>query len=169
MSNLTSRAYYKARVLLVPLGASGQELVESMAQEGLREVSVAMPAGQKEGALVHDIEREDHATVTLSDLTGATDMMVFIGSKLDDVADSFVQSMSAAGREQGTLIAGLFVDIGGWNTEPGSTSMKVIRHEMDMMITVRKADLALAFIEVIKGGSEKGGTPGDLFTSEVSA
>jgi hypothetical protein len=41
---LTSRAYYKARILLVPLGPSGAALVSAISDAGLREVLIATPA-----------------------------------------------------------------------------------------------------------------------------
>ncbi|WP_139186856.1 hypothetical protein [Arthrobacter crystallopoietes] len=66
-------------------------------------------------------------------------MMVFLGSRLEEIADDFVEVMATAGRNQGTLLAGVLVGIGGWDSEPGSTSMKVLRRELDMLVTVRKA------------------------------
>jgi hypothetical protein len=40
--------------------------------------------------------------------------------------------------------------------------MMMLRRELDMLVTVRKADLARDFIEVLKGGT-KDAVPGKLF------
>ncbi|AUI53762.1 hypothetical protein [Arthrobacter crystallopoietes] len=163
MTYLTSRAYYKARILLVPLGPSGASLVSTMSDAGLREILVAAPASHPDGVLLHEIDSPaDPSIETVSDLAAATDMMVFLGSRLEEIADDFVEVMATAGRNQGTLLAGVLVGIGGWDSEPGSTSMKVLRRELDMLVTVRKADLARDFIEVLKGGT-KDAVPGKLF------
>ncbi|WP_139006305.1 hypothetical protein [Arthrobacter crystallopoietes] len=163
MTYLTSRAYYKARILLVPLGPSGASLVSTMSDAGLREILVAAPASHPDGVLLHEIDSPaDPSIETVSDLAAATDMMVFLGSRLEEIPDDFVEVMATAGRNQGTLLAGVLVGIGGWDSEPGSTSMKVLRRELDMLVTVRKADLAHDFIEVLKGGT-KDAVPGKLF------
>ncbi|MEV8085797.1 hypothetical protein [Pseudarthrobacter oxydans] len=164
MTYLTSRAYYKARVLLIPMGPSGDALVESMSEAGLREVLVAAPTSHSDGVVIRDIGQHEtqEATETVSDLAASTDMMVFLGSRLEEIPDSFVEVMATAGRNQGTLLAGVLVGGGGWESEPGSTSMKVLRRELDMLVTVRKSDLARDFIEVIKGGTKEA-IPGELF------
>lgn len=164
MTHLTSRAYYKARILLVPLGTSGAALVSSMSDAGLREVRVAAPASHPDGVLLRGIDEPDTqpTTETVSDLAASTDMMVFLGSRLEEIPDDFVEAMATAGRNQGTLLAGVLVGLGGWDSEPGSTSMRVLRRELDMLVTVRKADLALDFIEVLKGGTREA-VPGKLF------
>lgn len=163
MTYLTSRAYYKARILLVPLGPSGASLVSTMSDAGLREILVAAPASHPDGVLLHEIDSPaDPSIETVSDLAAATDMMVFLGSRLEEIPDDFVEVMATAGRNQGTLLAGVLVGLGGWDSEPGSTSMKVLRRELDMLVTVRKADLARDFIEVLKGGT-KDAVPGKLF------
>lgn len=164
MTHLTSRAYYKARILLVPLGPSGATLVSSMSGAGLREVLVAAPTSHPDGVLLRAIdEPEAHPTTeTVSDLAASTDMMVFLGSRLEEIPDDFVEAMATAGRNQGTLLAGVLVDVGGWGSEPGATSIIVLRRELDMLVTVRKADLARDFIEVLKGGTREA-IPGKLF------
>lgn len=164
MTHLTSRAYYKARILLVPLGPSGAALLSSMFDAGLREVLVAAPANHPDGALVRGIEepQTELTTETLSDLAASTDMMVFLGSRLEEIPDGFVEAMATAGRNQGSLLAGVLVSVGGWDSEPGSTSMTVLRRELDMLVTVRKTDLARDFIEVLKGGTREA-IPGKLF------
>ena len=164
MTYLTSRAYYKARILLVPLGPSGAALVSSMSDAGLREVLVAAPASHPDAVLLREIDSPatHPSTETVSDLAATTDMMVFLGSRLEETPDDFVEVMATAGRNQGTLLAGVLVGVGGWDSEPGSTSMMVLRRELDMLVTVRKADLARDFIEVLKGGT-KDAVPGKLF------
>lgn len=168
MSYLMSRAYYKARILLVPLGISGKDLVDSMYDCGLREVMVATPADYADGVLVREIDAKhaDVSTETISERIANTDMMVFIGSKLDEVPDEFVESLTSAGRSQGTLIAGVLVKVDGWASESGSESMKALRREVDMLVTVAKLDLAQAFIEVIKGGAAEA-VPGKLFHQPI--
>lgn len=164
MTYLTSRAYYKARILLVPLGPSGAALVSSISQAGLREVLVAAPAGHPDGVLLREIDAPETqlSTETVSDLAASTDTMVFLGSRLEEIPDEFVEAMATAGRNQGTLLAGVLVGLGGWDSEPGSTSMRVLRRELDMLVTVRKSDLARDFIEVLKGGTREA-IPGKLF------
>jgi hypothetical protein len=164
MTHLTSRAYYKARILLVPLGPSGAALVSAMSDAGLREVRVAAPASHPDGVLVNGIGEAagQSATETVSDLTASTDMMVFLGSRLQEIPDGFVAAMATAGRKQGTLLAGVLVGVGGWDSESGSTSMTVLRRELDMLVTVRKTDLARDFIGVLKGGTSEA-VPGKLF------
>ena len=164
MTYLTSRAYYKARILLVPLGQSGAALVSSMSDAGLREVLVAAPANHPDAVLLREIDSPaaPPSTETVNDLAAATDMMVFLGSRLEETPDDFVAVMAAAGRNQGTLLTGVLVGVAGWDSEPGSTSMMVLRRELDMLVTVRKADLARDFIEVLKGGT-KDAVPGKLF------
>ena len=164
MTHLTSRAYYKARILLVPLGPSGAELVSSMSDAGLQEVLVAAPANHPDGVLIRDINAPGNpdSTETVSDLAAATDMMVFLGSRLEEIPDDFVEIMATAGRTQGTLLAGVMVGLEGWESAPGSTSMTVLRRELDMLVTVRQPDLARDFIEVLKGGTREA-TPGKLF------
>ena len=169
MTHLTSRAYYKARILLVPLGPSGAALVSSMSDAGLREVLIAAPANHPDGVLVRAIDEPEtnFATETISDLAASTDMMVFLGSRLEEIPDDFVENMATAGRNQGTLLAGVLVGLGGWNSEPGSTSMRVLRRELDMLVTVRKTDLARDFIEVLKGGTREA-IPGKLFQHPIT-
>ena len=169
MSYLMSRAYYKARVLLVPLGKSGDELVASMSDAGLREVMIATPAEYSDGVLVREIDAPEpsFSTETVSDRIANTDMMVFFGSRLDEVPDDFVELMTEAGRSQGTLLAGVLVDVDGWGSEVGSESMKVLRRELDMLVTVGTLDLAQAFIEVIKGGTAEA-VPGKLFHRSIT-
>nr|WP_255257831.1 hypothetical protein [Arthrobacter sp.]AXV46640.1 hypothetical protein pA58H3_p25 [Arthrobacter sp.] len=164
MTHLTSRAYYKARILLVPLGPSGTTLVAEMAEAGLCQVRLATPADHPDGVLIRDIDAPDTAfsTETISDLAAATDMMVFLGSRLEEIHDTFLETMATAARNQGTLLAGVLVGVGGWDSEPGATSMVVLRREVDMLVTVRKSDLARDFIEVLKGGT-RDAIPGKLF------
>jgi hypothetical protein len=164
MTHLTSRAYYKARILLVPLGPSGAALVSSMSDDGLREVLVAAPADHPDATLLRGIDETETqlSTETLNDLAASTDMMVFLGSRLEEIPDGFVEAIASAGRNQGTLLAGVLVSVGGWDCEPGSTSMTVLRRELDMLVTVRKTDLARDFIEVLKGGTREA-VPGKLF------
>jgi hypothetical protein len=164
MTHLTSRAYYKARILLVPLGPSGAALVSTMSEAGLREVLIAAPASHPDGVLLRQIDAPETqlTTETVSDLAASTDMMVFLGSRLDETPDDFVEAMASAGRNQGTLLAGVLVGVGGWDSEPGSTSMTVLRRELDMLVSVRKYHLARDFIEVLKGGTREA-IPGKLF------
>lgn len=169
MSYLMSRAYYKARILLAPLGPSGAALVAAMSNAGLRQVLVATPATHPDGVLVREIgtSETEASTETISDLVATTDMMVFLGSRLEEIPDSFVEATATAGRNQGTLLAGVLVGAGGWDSESGSTSMVVLRHELDMLVTVRKLDLARDFIEVLKGGTKEA-TPGKLFQHPIA-
>ncbi|MEQ4567171.1 hypothetical protein [Paenarthrobacter sp. CAP02] len=169
MTHLTSRAYYKARILLVPLGPSGAALVSSMSDAGLREVLIAAPANHPDGVYVRAIDEPETqlVTETVSDLAASTDMMVFLGSRLEEIPDDFVENMATAGRNQGTLLAGVLVGMGGWSTQPGSTSMRVLRRELDMLVTVRKTDLASDFIEVLKGGTREA-IPGKLFQHPIT-
>lgn len=164
MTYLTSRAYYKARILIVPLGPSGAALAASMSDAGLRQVRLAAPAKHPDGVLIREIDapETDVSTETVSDLAATTDMMVFLGSRLEEVPDDFVAAMATAARNQGTLLACVLVRVGGWDSEPGSASMVVLRRELDMLVTVRKLDLARDFIEVLKGGTSEA-TPGKLF------
>src|SRR5699024_2894183 len=98
MSFLTSRAYYKARVLLVPLGDSGNDLIQSMADFGLEEVSVAKQAEHADGILVRDINEPEtvFTTETLNEQMSNTDMLVFFGANLEEVSDEVVRSYTQA-------------------------------------------------------------------------
>ena len=164
MSYLTSRAYYKARILLVPMGPSGAALTTSMSDAGLRQVRIATPAGDPEGILTWEIgtTEADVSTETIGDLVASTDMMVFLGSGLEEIPHVFVEAMAIAGRGQGTLLAGVLVGVSGWESESGAASIVVLRRELDMLVTVKKVDLARDFIEALKGGTQEA-TPGKLF------
>lgn len=164
MSYLTSRAYYKARILLVPMGASGAALAVSMSEAGLRQVRLAAPAGAPDDIVTWDIGTTEAviSTEKIGDLMAATDMMVFLGSRLEEIPNVFVEALAIAGRAEGTLLAGVLVGVGGWESESGATSVVVLRRELDMLVTVKKIDLARDFIEVLKGGAQEA-TPGKLF------
>ncbi|WP_074703634.1 hypothetical protein [Arthrobacter crystallopoietes] len=68
MTYLTSRAYYKARILLVPWDLPALTRLDHVRRR-LREILVAAPASHPDGVLLHEIDSPaDPSIETVSDL-----------------------------------------------------------------------------------------------------
>jgi hypothetical protein len=156
MTSTPTRHSYQARILVVPLGASGNALVQSMAGSGLSNVRIVMDAGQS-AVSVRDIQAAVGTEIaeTVADLASSADMMILLGSELLEVPRDFVATAAGAARANGVLLAGVLVDQQNWESAQGAESMAVLRRELDMLVSVRDISLATAFIDVLKGGRRK--------------
>jgi hypothetical protein len=156
MTSTPTRLSYEARILVVPLGASGDALVQSMAGSGLTNVRIVMDAGRS-AAFVRDIHAAAGTAITetVADLASSADMMILLGSELLEVPGDFVATVARAARANGVLLAGVLVDQQNWECAQGAQSMAVLRRELDMLVSVRDVSLATAFIDVLKGGRRK--------------
>ena len=160
MTSTPTRLSYQARILVVPLGASGNALVQSMAGNGLTNVRIVTDAGQS-AVCVRDIQAVIGAeiTETAADLAASADMMILLGSELLEVPADFVATAAGAARANGVLLAGVLVDQQNWESAQGAESVAVLRRELDMLVSVRDVSLATAFIDVLKGGRRQTGAP----------
>lgn len=167
MTSAPKRLSYEARILVVPLGASGNSLVEAMAAGSLTNIRVVTDAGQSAASVrdIHDAAGTEF-TETVADLAASADMMILLGSNLLQVPGDFVATLAGAARANGVLLAGVLVDQQNWESEQGSAAMAVLRRELDMLVSVREVGLAAAFIDVLKGGRRKPGA--DATTSETT-
>jgi hypothetical protein len=161
MTSTPTRLSYEARILVVPLGASGDALVRSAAAGNLTNIRIVADAGQS-AASVRDIQAAagTNITETVADLAASADMMILLGSDLTQVPSVFVATVAKAARANGVLLAGVLVDQQNWDSARGAYSLTVLRRELDMLVSVREAGLAAAFIDVLKGGRRKPFTAG---------
>jgi hypothetical protein len=168
MTSAPQRLSYEARILVVPLGASGDALVQSMAADNLSNIRIVTDAGHS-AAFVRDIHAAagTEITETAADLAASADMMILLGADLHQVPGDFVATVAGAARANGVLLAGVLVDQQNWESEQGATAMAVLRRELDMLVSVREASLAAAFIDVLKGGRRK--PQADPTTTEAGA
>jgi hypothetical protein len=153
MTSTPTRLSYEARILVVPLGASGDDLVQAMAAGGLTNMRIVADAGQS-AASVRDIRAAvgSEITETVGDLAASADMMILLGSDLTQVPSAFVATLANAARASGVLLAGVLVDQQNWESARGAYALTVLRRELDMLVSVRDVGLATAFIDVLKGG-----------------
>jgi len=153
MYTTPQRLSYQARILVVPLGHSGDALVDEMAAAGLTNVRIVTDAGRS-AARARDIQaaRGSEITETIGDLVASSDMMVLLGQDLPEAPLEFAASMAAAARSYGVLLAGVLVDPRDWESDQGSAAMATLRRELDMLVTVRETPLATSFVDVLKGG-----------------
>ena len=167
MTSAPKRLSYEARILVVPLGASGHSLVEAMAAGSLTNIRVVTDAGQSAASVrdIHDAAGTE-ITETVADLAASADMMILLGSDLPQVPVGFVATVARAARANGVLLAGVLVDQQNWEAAEGADAMAVLRRELDMLVSVREVGLAAAFIDVLKGGHRKPGA--DATTSETA-
>jgi hypothetical protein len=161
MTSTPTRLSYEARILVVPLGASGDALVRSLAAANLTNIRIVTDAGQS-AASVRDIQAAagTDITETVADLASSADMMILLGSDLTQVPSAFVTTVAKAARANGVLLAGVLVDQQNWKSARGAYAVTVLRRELDMLVSVREAGLAAAFIDVLKGGRRKAVTAG---------
>lgn len=152
MTEMTPRRLsYEARILLVPLGESGHELVDQMAQAGLTGVQVAAECSHAI-ASVRDIGATESTAREIDQVVAASDMVILIGSVLPQVPIGFASTMAEAARESGNLLAGVLVDQQDWECPEGAEAMAVLRMELDMLVSLTQVSLATAFVDVLKGG-----------------
>lgn len=156
MTSAPQRLSYEARILVAPLGASGDALVQSMAADSLSNIRIVTDAAHS-AAFVRDIHAAAGTEVseTVADLASSADMMILLGSNLLQVPGDFVATLAGAARANGVLLAGVLVDQQNWESAQGSAAMAVLRRELDMLVSVREIGLATAFIDVLKGGRRK--------------
>ncbi|MFK4299517.1 hypothetical protein ABH924_004700 [Arthrobacter sp. GAS37] len=168
MTSAPKRLSYQARILVVPLGASGHSLVEAMAAGSLTNIRIVTDAGQSAASVrdIHDAAGNE-ITETVADLAASADMMILLGSDLPQVPAHFVANVAGAARANGVLLAGVLVDQRNWEDDEGADAMAVLRRELDMLVSVREVGLAMAFIDVLKGGRRK--SEADLAATEASA
>jgi hypothetical protein len=169
MTSAPKRLSYEARILVVPLGASGDALVQSMAADNLTNIRIAYDAAHS-AASVRDIHADPgtEITETVADLAASADMMILLGSDLLQVPGRFVAAMAGAARANGVLLAGVMVDQQNWESDRGADAMAVLRRELDMLVSVREVGLAAAFIDVLKGGRRNGAEARNAPTAEIS-
>jgi hypothetical protein len=167
MTSTPTRLSYEARILVAPLGASGNALVQTMAAGSLTNIRIVADAGQS-AASVRDIHGAvgTEFTETVADLAASADMMILLGSDLTEVPSAFVATVARAARANGVLLAGVLVDQQNWESARGAYAMAVLRRELDMLVSVREIGLATAFIDVLKGGHRK---PADAGTAPRAA
>jgi hypothetical protein len=168
MTSAPKRLSYEARILVVPLGASGDALVQSMAADNLSNIRIVTDAAHS-AAFVRDIHATTgtEITETVADLAASADMMILLGSDLLQVPGDFVTTVARAARANGVLLAGVLVDQQNWEAAEGAGAMAVLRRELDMLVSVREVGLATAFVDVLKGGRRK--PKADPVTTEASA
>jgi hypothetical protein len=156
MYTTPQRLSYQARILVVPLGHSGDALVDAMAAAGLTNVQIVTDAGRS-AVRTRDIQaaRGSGITETVGDLVASSDMMVLLGQDLPEAPLDFAVAMAEAARSHGVLLAGVLVDPRDWGTDQGSVAMATLRRELDMLVTVRETPLATSFIDVLKGGRRR--------------
>lgn len=167
MTSAPKRLSYEARILVVPLGASGLSLVEAMAAGSLTNIRIVTDAGQSAASVrdIHDAAGTEF-TETVADLAASADMMILLGSDLPQVPADFVATVARTARANGVLLAGVLVDQQNWEAAEGADAMAVLRRELDMLVSVREVGLATAFIDVLKGGRRR---PADAGTTPHEA
>lgn len=168
MSAMTPRRLsYQARILLVPLGESGADLVLQMAQAGLTDVQIVTDntLGQ---VGVGDIRVAGIAVTELDTLVASSDMVILLGSVLSEVPTEFVSTMAEAARDSGNLLAGVLVDQQDWESPQGAEAMAVLRMEVDMLVSITQVSLATAFVDVLKGGYRAAGAYAPALTTSGS-
>ncbi|KAF0965610.1 hypothetical protein [Rhodococcus sp. T7] len=152
MSETTPRRLsYVARILLVPLGESGHQLVTEMAAAGLTDVHVVTEHSPNT-ATARDINADIAVPRRIDELNAESDMVILIGSVLSQVPVGFATTMAEAARQSGNLLAGVLVDQQDWDSPQGAEAMAVLRMELDMLVSITQVSLATAFVDVLKGG-----------------
>lgn len=156
MNSTPKRASYEARILVVPLGASGADLVDTMVAGGLTSVRIAADA-ENATTYVRDINDAPGTEIreTIADVAASSDMMVLLGQNLPEVPLQFAATMADAARANGLLLAGVLVDPQEWESPMGAETMAGLRRELDMLVSVKEASLATSLVDVLKGGRRK--------------
>ncbi|WP_214366175.1 hypothetical protein [Pseudonocardia sp. H11422] len=132
-----TRTSYEARVLLAPLGGSGERAAQECTRLGLTGVVTYPGAG---GNGHGPAAAAEHA-----------DVVVLLAVDLGEVSAAEVALLGTTARLAGCLVAAVVIDDGhGPLTGPGMTAL---REAVDMLVVVRSVALAASFLDVVRGGS----------------
>lgn len=148
------RKSYEARVLVVPLGAGALDLVDQLGDIGVEGIQVLTSAHPELASTKRIGSRgwEPPSPATTAQVTQSADMVVLVGSDLNEVSDFTVRHVCEAAREGGCLIAAVLVRPQHWEGPLGSAAMVTLRQEVDMLISVRGPGLVAALLDVLRGG-----------------
>jgi hypothetical protein len=149
------RRSYEAKVLVVPLGSAADSLTRGLVGFGLDGMQMlTRPAATGAGTEVLGTTAwpvpSDAGTTGLA---SEADMVVFIGGDLAEVPVDLVHEVCTAAQEAGRTTAAVLVNASHWEQAEGSTAMKGLRQDVDMVVSVQDARFAAALLDVLRGGA----------------
>ena len=152
------RTYYEARILVVALGRSAEQLLEEMIEFGLTRISIATQTDAGV-ACMREVGTEAIATreVSARQAAAAADMVVLLGSTMKQVHLAFSAEIVEEARARGLLLAGVLV--GTDSSAPLAQSHMILgglREQLDNLVLVEDVELAAAFIDALRGGERHG-------------
>lgn len=162
----TTRRSYEAHVLLVPLGADAAQAQDAFVARGLEGVMTVGGVTRSTAADGADVRlasvplagrgwRPAADGLSITSLVDDTDMVVLLATDLAEVPTALCATVSDAARAGGALIAALVVGSQNWDTTQGSSAMAALRAAADMLVAVRRAELAASFLDVLRGGARE--------------
>lgn len=161
-----NRRFYEARVLVVALGDGSRRALEALETAGLTGV-VAL--GQSSDGLngrprSHVLEpvgtrgwdNSDGDIVSLDEATARADVVVLLVTSLGPgFSEESVHRTTASGREAGNLVAALVVGVGDPESDGERAAMRCLREDVDVLVSVRAAEMAASFLDVLRGGERQ--------------
>ncbi|HWJ65291.1 MAG TPA: hypothetical protein VNT31_01310 [Nocardioides sp.] len=149
------RRSYEAKVLVVPLGNSADALTRSLTDHGLNGVQMlTQPAQTGAGTeVLGESAWPVPAGAGTTGLASEADMIVFVGGDLAEVPVDLVHEVCTAAKEAGRTSAAVLLNASHWEQADGSAAMKVLRQDVDMVVSVQDAKYAAALIDVLRGGA----------------
>lgn len=130
----SNRRHYEAQVLVVPVGQDTSDPLEAMKAEGLTGIQVLDDVADLRNATVH------------------ADVVVFLLASLSGYPDGKVTTIADLGRDAGNLVAALTIGIDDPTTDGERASMRHLREQVDVLVSIRAPRMAAAFLDVIRGG-----------------
>lgn len=130
------RPYYRARVLLVPVGTSARDAIDRMGADVVEGVELF------DGVLTNG---------SLAGPDSAPDVLMFVTADLAEVDGALLSSLAAAGRHGGALVAAITMDTPA-DDDARRRGLRALREHVDMLLSVRNEAFAAGFIEVVRGG-----------------
>lgn len=149
------RRSYEAKVLVVPLGDSADALAHGLVEYGLDGVRLlTRPAAT--GAATEVLGSTAWPVPTgagTTEVAGAADIVVFLGGDLTEVPIDLVHEVCTAALEAGRTSAAVLVNASRWEHADGSTAMRTLRRDVDMVVSVQEVKFAAALVDVLRGGA----------------
>jgi hypothetical protein len=151
------RRFYEARVLIVPHGPSALAAEAAMRTLGLDGVmTVHPPAAGLPGLRLRPLAdggwTGSAAVDRVGDAVTGADIVVQLAADLAEVNATLCHDAAGAARESGALISALVIGQGAAGTAAGNTAMAALRAAVDMLVIVRRPELAASFLDVLRGG-----------------
>lgn len=149
------RRSYEAKVLVVPLGSSADGLTRGLVGYGLDGMQMlTRPAATGAGTEVLGATAWPVPPgAGTAGLASEADMVVFVGGDLAEVPVDLVHEVCTAAQGAGRTTAAVLVNASRWEQAEGSTAMRRLRQDVDMVVSVQDARFAAALLDVLRGGA----------------